>query len=172
LKIEDLEGTSQGRPGSVRRAFNSVQSYLTSLEKALGFSPDAAPGGGKLRVAPPPLCSFMVTGMGGRYIVEITLHPDLTGPVLHELKSSDTLPVKGSDTVETYPENPATYIEITLPNTSKYFQLRTRYYTSEFNQPQVSDLIDGEAFDCCEPLTNGDVDDPELIFADGDVIMV
>lgn len=25
---------------------------------------------------------------------------------------------------------------------------------------------------CCEPLTNGDADNPELIFADGDVIMV
>ena len=25
---------------------------------------------------------------------------------------------------------------------------------------------------CCEPLTNGDADNPELIFADGDVVMV
>lgn len=25
---------------------------------------------------------------------------------------------------------------------------------------------------CCEPVTNGDIDDPELIFAAGDVVMV
>lgn len=25
---------------------------------------------------------------------------------------------------------------------------------------------------CCEPVTNGDPDDTELVFADGDIVMV
>lgn len=35
-----------------------------------------------------------------------------------------------------------------------------------------ADPVGGSGSGCCEPLTNGDPDDPEILFADGDVIMV
>ena len=42
------------------------------------------------------------------------------------------------------------------------------------NRAEVKPPGNGTAFcpECCEPLTNGDPVNPEIIFADGDVVMV
>jgi hypothetical protein len=94
--------------------------------------------GGKIRVAPPPLNTLAVEGSEGIFTVVITLSSDSIGPELHEIKTSDTLPFLSSTTVVTYPQTPQTRFELATPGETKYFQLRSRYYTSDFNKPVVT----------------------------------
>jgi hypothetical protein len=50
--------------------------------------------------------------------------------------------------------------------------LRTTRPWALFFQQLAAALDALDTLGCCEPLTNGDPVTPELIFADGDVIMV
>ena len=145
MKLSDLEGAANLDKGSLRRTLTKLQSWATSLELAVGVSPNSEPGEGRMRVAPPSLASLAVTGGGGRFVIEIGLSKDLVGPVTHEIKISETVPFMASTTVETLPENPATRIEIATPNIIRYFQLRSRYYASDWNQPVLSKAIDSGA---------------------------
>ncbi len=125
----------------LRRALQRIQDWCSGVERAVGIDPLAqAKGGvgaGAVRVAPPPAATLTVVGGGGTFAVAIDLPDNVTGPVINELKVSATVPFKGSSTVNKYPLNPATYLTINIPNTTFYFQLRSRYYTSDFNQPVV-----------------------------------
>ena len=140
MKIEDIEGASRLDGSAIRRALQKLQNWATGMELAIGVDP-LAPTGSRVRTAPPPLARLTVYGGSGRFVLSIDLPPDAIGPMLHEIKSSDTVPLAASTDIVTFPINPATYTEILAPNITRYFQIRSRYYTSDFNQPKITEAV-------------------------------
>lgn len=145
MTLPELDAAAGGSK-ALRRALKDIQDYLTLMEQALGLDPHFQPATKGDRtsiqtVQVPPRMPFTVEAVPGGYIVDITLPKEIRGPVLHEIKSSLTLPFLASVSVNTEPLNPSTKVFISGTQ-ARYFQLRSRYLTSNFNAPQVSELID------------------------------
>lgn len=149
MKIEDLEGASRSQPGALRRALQQIQTWCTGIEQSTGLNPLAPAGGGQFRVAPPPLCAMTVEAVSGLFVVVIELNDQLTGPVLHQIKMSSSIPFERSPDVVTFKNVPDCRFPIaSVPNTSKYFAFRSRYYNSDYNASQT--LIGGAVFNGVE----------------------
>lgn len=140
MKLEEIDSASRGH-APLRRLLQKIQEWATGMEQATGVGPLPPAQGGVPRVAPPPKSQLSVNGTSGRFEISIVLAEDLIGPVIHEIKISETLPFIASTTVETLPENPSTSVVIFDPNVTKYFQLRSRYYTSDWNGPVITGAI-------------------------------
>lgn len=139
MKINDLDGAAKNNSG-LRRALLYIETWATALEtkigvEAISVASNANKGKG---VAPPPLCSFTAQGATGRFIITITVPSSVAGPVVHQIKTSSTLPFAASPDVITYPDNPSTIVEIYEGDVSKFIQVRSRYYTSDYNAPVVT----------------------------------
>lgn len=139
MKIEDLEGAIKGN-NSLKRALQYIEKWGSALEKRLGVEaiPQASIANEGVGVLPPPLCPFTVSGASGRFIITINVPDSVKGPVVHQIKTSSSVPFSNSTDVITYPDNPATMIEIYEGDVTKFIQLRSRYYTSDYNKPQVN----------------------------------
>lgn len=135
MKLEEVEAAA-GRNPALRRLLTKAENWMTGMEKVLGVTPDSVPGKPQ-RTAQPPLSDYTVEGANGFFVVEVTLNPSLKGPVLHRVKTSNTLPFASSVSVTTYPDAPDSRIVIPAlgGSATKYFQLESRYYTSDFNRP-------------------------------------
>ena len=140
MNIPDIAGAVSDK-GSLRQALEKIQEWATALEDAIGVDPlpklAQATRGTVQTVLPPPLCAFTVEEAPGGFIVAITLHPNIRGLVLHEIKTSETIPFGSSITVTAYPLNPATRIPL-LSVDPLYFQLRSKYLTSDLNAIQTT----------------------------------
>lgn len=136
MKIEEIDAAA-GKNVSLRRALQKLQSWMTGVELTTGWDPLASATDGVIRQMPPPLATFTVTGVGGVFRLSITLPAGLTGLPLHEIKVSETSPFMVSQTVETMPLTPGTYLELTRSPALLYFQLRSKYLISDFNRPIV-----------------------------------
>lgn len=138
MNIDELNGAAN-KNSALRRALLSIQTWATALENRIGVEaiPKASVSKSGKGVEAPPLCSFTVDGATGRFIITIVVPKSVSGPVVHQIKTSSTLPFASSTDVITYPDNPATIVEIYEGNVTKFIQVRSRYYTSDYNQPVV-----------------------------------
>lgn len=135
MKIPELEAAASGNP-ALRRVLTKIQSWTEEVEKGIGFAPFGTGKAGRKRVIPPPLAGMIVEGLDGHFQVQITPPESATGTMFHEVKSSTTIPFVASQDVISHGVSPEGHLDIILPNSTRYFQLRSRYSTSDFNQPQ------------------------------------
>lgn len=135
MKLEEIDAAA-GKNSSLRRVLSKIQSWATGLENTIGVDPNSL-AGGDTRLQAPPQVTPTITGAHGRFLIALELPATAIGPMLHEISISTTIPFLNSETVVKLPSNPATYVEVTSPNSTKYFQIRSRYYASDFNQPRV-----------------------------------
>jgi hypothetical protein len=145
MVLSELDAAAKSNP-SLRRVLQQIQDWMTGTEQAVGIAPLAPAQGGKVRQAPPPQATLAVSGADGRFEIKITLPAAAIGPMLHEIKYSETVPFASSTTVVTLPSTPDTVIQVFCPSSDasgirRYFQMRSRYFTSDFNQPVVSDQV-------------------------------
>lgn len=136
MTIEEIEAAADSNP-ALRRVLTRIESWATAMELETGVNPLAAPTGGRKRVAPPPSATMVVNGGNGRFTIVITNPPGVTGTLLHEIKSSLTIPIISSNSIITYGPAPDVLGEVLVANETRFFQIRSRYQTSDFNQPQV-----------------------------------
>lgn len=141
MRIPGIDAAA-GKNDSLRRALSRIEEWTEAMERGLGFSPFGPGKVGQDSSGPPPLATFTVTGDAGNFTIEIQTPDTARGTMFHELKSSQTVPFVASTTILVHGgPSPSAHVVITLPGETRYFQLRSRYATSVFNQPQVSDVV-------------------------------
>lgn len=141
MKIPGLDAAAAGN-ASLRNVLARIEQWTEEMERGTGFVPFGPGTVGQDKAAPPPLASFIVTGANGSFVVEITTPDDARGTMFHEVKSSQSIPFSNSTTILQHGgPSPSGHIVIVLPSETRYFQLRSRYGSSVFNQPQVSAAI-------------------------------
>lgn len=134
MKIPSLEGASEGNP-ELRQALAAIQTYLSALEDDLGVNPLASAQAKKRQhTAPPPLMTFLASGVDGNIVVSMSLPQNFTpaSVLFHQVRTEATLPF--DDDAFTTVETPNTYIVIPDPAVTKYVAIRSRYQDSEFNE--------------------------------------
>lgn len=144
MNLEEVDAAAKGNP-ALARILRKLEKWTDAVETLTGTDP-LAPGFAKTRkVAPPPLASFTVTGDGGDYAISITNPTDVSGTILHELRGGTTVPInKASDVIVRGPSPDLNYV-INDPGTSRYFQLRSKFPASGYNEPQVSTVASSGA---------------------------
>lgn len=136
MKLSEIESASKSNP-SLRRILQMIETWGTGMEDHLGFNPQAGSQAKNKRVGPPMLANMTIEGVDGHFSIQITNPVGAAGQILHEIKGSPTVPiVKSTDLIVRGPSSDLQY-DIIDPGVSRYFQLRSKYAYSDFNQPQV-----------------------------------
>lgn len=139
MDLGELEGAAKGNP-PLRRVLQTIQAWATGFEVATGINPLAPAHAGKRKLAPPPLADMVVTGVDGHYAVDIT-NPTTTPGILHEIKAATTVPIGKSLDIITIGPTGDLQIDILDPGTTRYFQLRSKFPNSDYNQPQIFQAV-------------------------------
>lgn len=139
MTLGEIEGASKDNP-SLRRMLQAIQGWMTAIEKNIGFDPQVVNKANRI-VRPPPLASYVVTGQDGIYTIQITNPEGLAGQVTHEIRAATTVPVGKSLDIIIRGPSPDTLVTIVDPGTTRYFQLRSKYALSNYNQPQISEAV-------------------------------
>ncbi len=106
--------------------------------------------------APPPVASFTVNGVDGKFEIQITLPQDvqqptvtlyqasfgadvnrLRAPMLHQIQSATSVLFDAASKVTTYGPTPETSLSITNPNMTLFWRLRSSYDGVNWNTWQV-----------------------------------
>lgn len=134
MTLDELEGASKGNP-ALRRVLQQVQDWMTGVEKQTGTRPLAG-AVSTFKPNPPALAKFTVTAVGSNFVIQITNPPGVIG-VLHQLIGATTIPIQASTNI--IMSGPAPDLQVVIPNpaTTRYWQLRSKFQNSDYNDPQV-----------------------------------
>lgn len=134
MTLDELEGAAKNNP-PLRRVLQQIQDWMTGIEKQFGSRPLGG-AQAQFKSDPPPLATFTVAAVGEHYTIFITNPPGVTG-ILHQLIGGTTLPVSASANIITRGPAPDLAYTIVDPSTTRYWQLRSKFTNSDYNQPQI-----------------------------------
>jgi|SRR5579859_5458946 len=145
-------------PEDMRRLLAGVAHKLAFYDGQLGISdgfqddPSQVP---PAKTAPPP-ASFTVTGVDGKFEIQITLPQDVQpqtvtlyqasfgadmnrvrAPILHQIQSATGVLFDAASKVTTYGPTPETSLSITNPNVTLFWRLRSSYDGANWNDWQI-----------------------------------
>lgn len=140
MKLGEIEGAA-GKNAALRRVLQAIETWGTGIEKGVGLNPLAPGHVGSRKLATPPLADFTVIGVDGHYVVDIT-NPLNVATMYHEVRAATTVPIVASNDIIVRGPFIDSHLDIIDPNTTRYFQLRSRFANSEYNAPQISQAVD------------------------------
>jgi len=145
-------------PDDMRRLLNGIAGRLAIYDDQLGlidgFLDD--PSGAPASKPAPPVAGFTVTGIDGKFEIQITLPQDAQPPtvtlyrrsflfdrnraradIVHQMQSATNMLFDASGNVTTYGPTPETSLSITNPNVTLFWRLRSSYDQLNWNDWQI-----------------------------------
>lgn len=148
--------------GNLNKAAGGNQELLNVLQKLTAnlMAQNQATG---TTIAIPPTCSFVVSGIDGKFLISITLPTQQVaasimrraivgsvaqqapGTIFHQLRSSTTVAFNADSGVTVYGPSAQVQWEIQDPNQTKFWELRSSYDQKNWNAwaPYVSPVVCG-----------------------------
>src|SRR5437660_5620117 len=145
-------------PDDLRRLLNGIAGRLAIYDDQLGLidgfldDPADAPAGKPA----PPAAGFTVTGVDGKFEIQITLPQDAQPPtvtlyqrsflfdrnraradIVHQIQSATNMLFDASGNVTSYGPTPETSLSITNPNVTLFWRLRSSYDEVKWNDWQI-----------------------------------
>lgn len=145
-------------PDDMRRLLNGIAGRLAIYDDQLGlidgFLDD--PSNGTASKPVPPAAGFVVTGVDGKFEIQITLPQDAQpqtvtlyrasfffdrnrarADLVHQIQSATNMLFDSSGNVTTYGPTPETTLSITNPNVTLFWRLRSSYDQLNWNDWQI-----------------------------------